>query len=167
MRSDGYHVAEVRCKVCSESQLRSLQNYRPTFFEGTDNVRLSTILDHAKPSIHCYIKIKAPSLLDKAFAHEKLDPATKERPVAFLLQNGCPCSSAMWSTACRLEVAIETIIPVFSLLTLINNTYNIHTSKFKMDQTSSSTTGWRKQWWHCTTKGIRTKDWISDSLLEC
>ena len=69
MRSDGKHVAEVRCKICAEfrERLVSLRNYRPTFIEGTDNVRSSAIVDHAKSAMHAraidlhYIKTQAPS----------------------------------------------------------------------------------------------------------
>ena len=91
MRSDGKHVAEVRCKICTEftERLVSLQNYRPTFIEGTDNVRSSAIVDHAKSAMHAQamdlycIKTQAPSPLEYApitnFTHIKLDPAAKER----------------------------------------------------------------------------------------
>jgi len=59
------------------------------FIEGTENVRSSAILDHAKVR-HAHSsngsKMNAPSPLEyapvaKAFIHEKLDPAVKERLV--------------------------------------------------------------------------------------
>ena len=141
MQSDGNHMAEVRCKVCSKfrERLVSLWNYRPTFIEGTDNVRSSAILDHAKSAMHTramdlyYIKTNAPSPLEyalifKAFAHEKLDPAAKEKLVkkSFFLSKETSCSRSSFhyvkwrsGTVCRLEVATKTIMPVRPLLTLL------------------------------------------------
>ena len=54
MQGDGKHVAEMRHKVCCEfsERLISLRNYCPTFIEGTDNVRSSAVVDHAKSAMH-------------------------------------------------------------------------------------------------------------------
>jgi len=143
MQSDGHHVARVRYKVCSEfrDQLVSLRNYCPTFVEGTENVRSSAILHPAKFAMHTqfmdlyYIKMNAPSPLEyapiaKAFAHEKLDPAAKERVVKkfeiafFFLQKKSSHSQSSFHyvrcTACRLEVATKTIMPLLPLLTMIS-----------------------------------------------
>ena len=94
MAGDRKHVAQVRCKVCCEfsERLISLRNYRPTFIEGTDNVRSSAVVDHAKSAMHARamdlyrIKTQAPSPIDyapiaRAFVRDMLDPVAKERLV--------------------------------------------------------------------------------------
>ena len=91
MQTDGKHGAEVKCKVFCEFRERSifLWNYHSTFIKGTDNVKSSTVIDHAAKSamhtramdLYC-IKTQALSPLEYAtitisFAHDTLQASSK------------------------------------------------------------------------------------------
>jgi len=91
MSSDGKHVAEMKCKSCCKfrERLDLLRNYCRTFINGTDNLRLSAVVDHAKsPMRACvmdlyHIKTQALVPVDytpiaRAFAPNILYPVTKE-----------------------------------------------------------------------------------------
>ena len=138
MQGDGKHVAVVRCKVCCEfsERLISLRNYRPTFIEGTDNVRSSAVVDHAKSAMHARamdlyrIKTQAPSPLEyapiaRAFVRDILDPAAKERLVKkfeiafFIAKEKLPFTK--FFPLCKMEeVAIKMIMPVPPLFVLLH-----------------------------------------------
>ena len=51
---DRTHVSTLRCSVCTQfqKQLESMRNFRPAFIDGTTNVRLSTVKDHAGTDMH-------------------------------------------------------------------------------------------------------------------
>ena len=47
-------VSTLRCSVCTQfqKQLESMRNFRPAFIDGTTNVRISTVKDHAGTDMH-------------------------------------------------------------------------------------------------------------------
>ena len=53
-RADHDHVLSLKCAVCSrfKDKLVSMGNHRPTFVEGTTNVRTSLFKEHAVTNMH-------------------------------------------------------------------------------------------------------------------
>ena len=53
---DRTHVSTLRCSICSQfqKQLEYMRNFRSSFIDGTTNVRISTVKDHASSDMLCF-----------------------------------------------------------------------------------------------------------------
>ena len=88
---DRTHVSTLRCSVCSQfqKQLESLRNFRPAFIEGTTNVRLSTVKDHAGTDMHAramllYKKQRSSSVCEyapiaRSLSRSSMDASTRDK----------------------------------------------------------------------------------------
>ena len=56
---DRDHMATLKCAVCCRfrERLQLMRNYRPTFSDGTSNMRTSTFKDQADTDIHKYAMV--------------------------------------------------------------------------------------------------------------
>ena len=54
--ADREHVALLKCSVCSEfsTKLESMRNFKPAFIDGSSNVRVSAVQDHATTDTNAY-----------------------------------------------------------------------------------------------------------------
>ena len=57
------HVTSISCSVCSsfQDQLRGMRNFTPVYIDGSTNLRVSSLKDHAATDMHK----KAMTLLKK------------------------------------------------------------------------------------------------------
>ena len=88
---DRDHVSLLKCSIFTrfKDKLISLRNFRDTFFEGTSNVRISTVKDHAESDMHSRAMLlfkksqaSAPSdfsPIAKALAQSSMDESTKRK----------------------------------------------------------------------------------------
>ena len=88
---DRDHVALLKCSICSrfKCQLVSIKNFRATFIEGSSNVRVSSVKDHAVLDMHTramllFKKSEACvpsefSPIARALAQSSMDASTKAK----------------------------------------------------------------------------------------
>ncbi len=89
--ADRQHVAVLKCSICSRfsDKLESMRNFRPAFIDGTTNIRLSTVKDHAATDMHAramllFKKQQSSNVVEYApiarcFAQASMDEATREK----------------------------------------------------------------------------------------
>ena len=89
--ADREHVALLKCSICSQfsDKLDSMRNFRPAFINGTANIRVSTVKDHAATDMHARAmlllkKQQSSNVVEYApiarcFAHASIDEATREK----------------------------------------------------------------------------------------
>ena len=65
--ADREHVALLKCSLCSRfsDKLESMRNFRPAFIDGTANIRVSTVKDHAATDMHarCYAFVQEAAVI--------------------------------------------------------------------------------------------------------
>ena len=117
--ADRHHVAMLRCSICSQfkTQLESMRNFRPAFIDGTTNVRISTVKDHAGTDMHAramilYKKQRSTNVCDyapiaKSLSQVSMDATARERTkrkfdVSYMLAKEKLAFTKM-ATKCELE----------------------------------------------------------------
>ena len=88
---DRTRVSTLRCSVCTrfQKQLESMRNFRSAFIDGTTNVRISTVKDHAGTDMHAramllYKKQRSSNVCDyspiaRSVAQSSMDASTREK----------------------------------------------------------------------------------------
>ena len=53
---DREHVALLNCSICSQfsTKLELMRNFKPAFIDGSSNIRISAVKDHAATDMHAY-----------------------------------------------------------------------------------------------------------------
>ena len=89
--ADREHVASLKYSVCSEfsTKLESMRNFKAAFIDGSSNVRVSAVQDHAATDMHAYVmlllkKQQSSSVVDyapiaKCYAEASMDQSTREK----------------------------------------------------------------------------------------
>ena len=89
--ADRNHVSKLRCAVCSQFQkeLESMRNFRPAFIDGSTNVRISTVKDHAGTDMHAramllYKKQRSSNIckyspIAQSLSQSTMDASTRDR----------------------------------------------------------------------------------------
>lgn len=89
--ADREHVSLLKCSVCSlfSKKLESMRNFRPAFIDGSHNIRVSSVKDHAATDMHSYAMLQlkkqqssnvveyAP--IARCFAQTSMDKATRDK----------------------------------------------------------------------------------------
>ena len=116
---DRNHVSKLRCSVCSQFQkeLESMRNFRPAFIDGSTNVRITTVKDHAGTDMHAramllYKKQRSSNVCDyspiaRSLSQSSMDASTRDRTkrkfdVAYLIAKEKPAFTKM-APICELE----------------------------------------------------------------
>ena len=88
--ADREHVSLLKRSICSEfaTKLESMRNFKAAFIDGSANIRISSVKDHAATDMHAHAilllkKKQSSSILDyapiaRSFAQSSMDQSTKE-----------------------------------------------------------------------------------------
>ena len=59
--ADREHIALLKCSVCSQfaTKLESMRNFKAAFIDGSSNIRISSVKDHAATDMHARAKDEA------------------------------------------------------------------------------------------------------------
>ena len=77
---DREHIAVLNCSICSQfcTKQESMRNFKPAFIDGSSNIRISAVKDHAATDMHAY----AVQLLKKQQSSSVLDYAPTAKCLA-------------------------------------------------------------------------------------
>ena len=77
---DREHVSLLKCSICSQfsEKLECMRNFRPAFIDGSTNIPISNVKDHATTDMH----IRAMHLLKKQLSSSVIEYAPIARCLA-------------------------------------------------------------------------------------
>ncbi len=112
---DREHVALLKCSVCSQfaTKLESMRNFKAAFIDGSSNIRLSSVKDHAATDMHAYAmlllkKQQSSSIVDyapiaKCFSQSSFDQSTREKSLIYHMIAKEKLAFTKMKSICELE----------------------------------------------------------------